>query len=57
MTLSFYTFVPMWIRPGVDILEIPIQGFACFLLLFTRLVCLLLPLLLVFSVRIDFVCQ
>lgn len=50
MTLSFHTFVLMWIRPGVDILEIPIQGFACFLLLFTRLVCLLLPLLLVFSV-------
>ena len=57
MTLSFYTFAILRNRPGVDILEIPIQGFACFLLLFTRLVCLLLPLLLVFSVRIDFVCQ
>ena len=50
MTLSFHTFAILRNRLGVDILEIPIQGFACFLLLFTRLVCLLLPLLLVFSV-------
>ena len=50
MTLSFHTFAILRNRPGVDILEIPIQGFACFLLLLTRLVCLLLPLLLVFSV-------